>query len=77
VPVVTVTDDRRAALEAVHRHLPELSIEDLEGTPYLLVGSVEAIVEQLHAARARWGISYATVRDEEAIAPVIHRLSGT
>jgi probable F420-dependent oxidoreductase len=77
VQVVTVTDDRRAVLEAISRHLRELSLEDLEGTPYLLVGSVDAIVEQLQAARERWGISYVTVRDEEAMAPVVARLAGT
>jgi probable F420-dependent oxidoreductase len=77
VQVVTVTDDRRSALEAIARHLPELSLEDLEGTPYLLVGSVDAIVEQLEAARERWGISYVTVRDEEAMAPVVARLGRT
>jgi probable F420-dependent oxidoreductase len=76
VQVVTVTDDRRAGLEAVHRHLPELTLEDLEGTPYLLVGTVDAMVEQLQAARERWGFSYLTVRDE-ALAPVIARLAGT
>jgi probable F420-dependent oxidoreductase len=76
VQVVAVTDDRRGALEAVHRHLPELTLEDLEGTPYLLVGTVDAIVEQLQAARERWGISSVTVRDE-ALAPVIARLAGT
>jgi probable F420-dependent oxidoreductase len=77
VQVVTVTDDRQAALEAIRRHLPELSLEDLGGTPYVLVGSVGAIVEQLQAARERWGISYVTVRDEEAFAPVAARLAGT
>jgi probable F420-dependent oxidoreductase len=77
VQVATVTDDRRATLEAIHRHLPELSLEDLEGTPYLLVGSVDAIVEQLQRARERWGICYVTVRDEEAMAPVVARLAGT
>jgi alkanesulfonate monooxygenase SsuD/methylene tetrahydromethanopterin reductase-like flavin-dependent oxidoreductase (luciferase family) len=77
VQVVTVTDDRRGALEAIRPHLPELSLEDLEGTPYLLVGSVDAMVEQLLAIRERWGISYVTVRDEEAMAPVVSRLAGT
>jgi alkanesulfonate monooxygenase SsuD/methylene tetrahydromethanopterin reductase-like flavin-dependent oxidoreductase (luciferase family) len=76
VQVVDVTNDRRRALEAVHRHLPELSLEDLEGTPYLLVGTVDAMVEQLQAARERWGISYVTVRDE-ALGPVVARLAGT
>jgi hypothetical protein len=41
------------------------------------VGSVHAIVEQLQAIRERWGISYLTVRDEEAMAPVVARLAGT
>jgi probable F420-dependent oxidoreductase len=77
VQVVTVTDDRRSALAAIGRHLPELSADDLDGTPYLLVGSVGAIVEQLQAARERWGISYVTVRDEEAMGPVVDRLGGT
>jgi probable F420-dependent oxidoreductase len=77
VQVVTITDDRRAALETIRPHVPELSLEDLEGTPYLLVGSVDAIVEQLQAARERWGVTYATVRDEDAMAPVIARLAGT
>ena len=77
VQVVTVTDDRRGALEAIRPHLPELSPEDLAGTPYLLVGSVDAIVEQLQAIRELWGISYLTVRDEEAMAPVVARLAGT
>ena len=76
VQVVTVSDDRRGALEAIRPHLPELSLEDLEGTPYLLVGTVDALVEQLQGARERWGISYVTVRDE-ALAPVVARLAGT
>jgi probable F420-dependent oxidoreductase len=77
VQVVTVTDDRQAALEAIQPHLPELTLEDLDGTPYLLVGTVDAIVDQLEAARERWGFSYVTVRDEEAMAPVVARLAGT
>ena len=76
VQVVAVTDDRRSALDRIRPHVPELSLEDLAGTPYLLVGSVGAVVEQLQAARERWGISYVTVRDE-ALAPVIDRLAGT
>lgn len=76
VQVVTVTDDRRGALQAVQRHLPELTIDDLEGTPYLLVGTVDSMVEQLLAARERWGFSYVSVRDE-ALAPVVAALAGT
>ena len=76
IQVVAVTDDRRSALERIQPHVPELSLEDLEGTPYLLVGTLDAIVEQLQAARERWGISYVTVRDE-ALAPVVARLAGT
>jgi probable F420-dependent oxidoreductase len=76
VQVVDVTDDRRGALERLQRHLPELTLADLEGTPYLLVGSPTAMAEQLQATRERWGISFVTVRDE-ALAPVIAELAGT
>jgi hypothetical protein len=76
VQVVDVTEDRGAALGRIAPHLPELSPEVLAETPYLLVGSVEAMVEQLLAARERWGISYVTARDE-ALAPVVARLAGT
>jgi probable F420-dependent oxidoreductase len=48
-------------------------------SPGTLVGSVEAIVEQLHARREQYGISYYVVhaRFMDAFAPVIARVNGS
>jgi len=47
-------------------------------SPHVAVGSVQQIVEQLEAARERWGFAYIEVSssDAEAIAPVLERLRG-
>ena len=47
--------------------------------PHTLIGSVEAISEQLQSRRETYGISYITVsvRAAEAFAPVVERLHGT
>ena len=76
VQAVAVTDDRGAAVGRLGRHFPTLTPTDLEATPYLLVGSVDGLVEALQARRERFGISYYSVRDE-ALAPVVARLAGT
>jgi probable F420-dependent oxidoreductase len=75
VQVVTITDDRRAAAEALVEHVPSLSVEDALHTPFVLFGTHAQIAEQLIVNRSRWGISYATVRDLEAFAPVIALLA--
>ena len=56
---------------------PSLRATDLDGSPYVLIGPVEAIAEQLAERRERLGVSYVTVfeRDLEAFAPVIARLA--
>ena len=48
-------------------------------SPGTLVGSVESIVEQLHARREQYGISYYGVhaRFMDALTPVIARMSGS
>jgi probable F420-dependent oxidoreductase len=77
VQIVTVTDDRRAAAEAIAAQVPSLSADDALRTPFVLFGTHAQIADQLVANRARWGISYVTVRDLEAFAPVIALLAGT
>lgn len=73
---VIVTGDRRAAAERVRRRLPELSIEQILTTPYLLIGTVDQMVEQLHHQRERFGFTYYSVFEPamEAVAPLIGRL---
>jgi hypothetical protein len=51
-----------------------MAVEDILATPYLCIGSHEEIVEHLLRCRARWGISYYSVRSVEAFAPVMQLL---
>ena len=54
-----------------------LSTEDLHDSPFVLLGAVDDIVEKLLGLRELLGISYVTVRECEAFAPVLARLAGT
>jgi probable F420-dependent oxidoreductase len=71
VQVVQVTNDRRTAIESICERVPGLTPEDATTVPYVLLGSVGEIVEQLERCRERWGISYFAVRDLDAFRPVI------
>lgn len=71
VQVVTITDDATSAEDAVLSRVEGLTRNDLRAIPYILIGTVEEIVNKLHTCRARWGISYFAVRELEAFAPVI------
>ena len=68
---VIVTDDRDAALRSLCDEVAGLDPGDAAATPYLLIGTTAQIVDQVHAARDRWGISYFSVRELEAMVPVI------
>ena len=43
----------------------------------MLLGTVDDIVEKLLGLRELLGISYVTVREADAFAPVLARLAGT
>ena len=73
VQQVEITDDRAEALGAVCARAEGLEPAHAETTPYLAIGTVEEIAEQIMAARERWGLTYYTVRDL-AFASVIERL---
>jgi probable F420-dependent oxidoreductase len=76
---VIVTDDRRAAAEELTRRWGQLSADDILQTPYLLIGTIEQMVDDLVARRERWDISYYhVVRDAylDDLAPVVERLAG-
>lgn len=49
-----------------------------DATSFMVIGSLEAIVERLHDLRERFGLSYFTIypHDIERFAPVVARLSG-
>jgi probable F420-dependent oxidoreductase len=76
---VVVTEDRRAAAEELGRRWPELSADEILQSPYLLVGTVKQMVEDLEARRQRWGISYYGIHEPylDAFAPVVARLAGS
>jgi probable F420-dependent oxidoreductase len=75
---VIVTEDRRAAAEELTGRWPELSVDDILQTPYLLIGTVEQMIEDLEVRRQRWGISYYAIHEPylDDLAPVVARLGG-
>jgi probable F420-dependent oxidoreductase len=76
---VIVTDDPRGTAERARESLPEHSVEDILGTPYLWIGTIESICDGVLAAGERWGFSYFTVFSDsiEAVTPIVNRLAGT
>ncbi len=56
----------------------ELTVAETLETPYVLIGTVDEIADQLQRSRARWGFSYVTVHEPymRTFAPVIQRLRG-
>jgi probable F420-dependent oxidoreductase len=76
VHFVRITDDRRAALETAHQLVPHLGVEELGELATVLIGSAEAVAEQLLHARETLGASYFTVLEDDLprLAPVIEKL---
>jgi probable F420-dependent oxidoreductase len=75
---VLVTDDRHRAAEELAKHWSQLNPDEILQSPYVLVGSVDQLVEDLLARRERWGMSYFTIFEPHvsAFAPVVARLAG-
>jgi len=75
---VVVTDDRRKAAEELGRRWQQLSPDDFLESPYVLIGTIEQIIEDLRERRDRWGISYYVIFEPyiDAFAPVVARLGG-
>jgi probable F420-dependent oxidoreductase len=73
-----VTDERASAVARMAEQL-QLSPSQIDTSTSFLLGSVDAIVDQLQERRERLGISYVMVWDRvmDAFAPVVARLSGT
>ncbi len=77
IHLAAVTDDRWSLAEAIGPALG-LTAEQAIESPHGLAGTVDEIVEQCLARRARWGISYITVPVDAMVemAPVVERLRG-
>ena len=78
VQSVVVTNDAPGAAERLRSRLPNLSVEEILTTPYLMVGTVGSLAERLVEQRQRWGFSHYTVRTDalEAVSPVVAALAG-
>jgi probable F420-dependent oxidoreductase len=76
---VIVTDDRRkAARELATGRWATLTPDDVLASPYVLIGTVDEMIDDLRARRERWGISYVMTHEPfmDALAPVVTRLAG-
>ena len=75
---VIVTDRRREAAAELQKRWKQLSVEEILEAPYVLIGTVDEMVEALHARRERWGLSYFVTFEPymEILAPVVARLTG-
>jgi probable F420-dependent oxidoreductase len=74
VQVVQITDDRQAALANVVDRVDGLTMDDAASTPYLLIGSVDEIVQHMMTCNERWGINYFAVRELDDFEPVLNAL---
>jgi len=74
---VVVTDDRHKAAEELTSRWPQLSADDILQSPYVLIGTVDQMVEDLTARRERWDISYYVIQEPylDDFAPVVARLA--
>ena len=74
---VVVTNDRRQAAEELTSRWTQLTPDEILQSPYVLIGTVDQMVENLQAYRDRWGISYYVVHEPymDAFAPVVARLA--
>lgn len=74
---VEVTDDVETAMEALAAETGT-SPEEVDRSPHVYMGSVEAIAEEILRNREDYGISYIVFpgKDLEAVAPVVGRLAG-
>lgn len=79
IQVVRVTDSARAAADELAARGGWPDAGTLLASPYVLIGSVDSITEQLLARRERFGISYWVVFEHQGgrdLAPVVERLAG-
>ena len=75
VQFVHVGDDADRQIDETAERF-ELSRELIDETPFILIGSVEQVVDKLERLRAGLGISHFVVRDAEGFAPVVATLAG-
>jgi probable F420-dependent oxidoreductase len=75
---VIVTEDRQNAAGELTSRWTELTPDEILESPYVLIGTVDRMVEDLQARRARWDLSYYSISEPylDAFAPVVAQLAG-
>lgn len=68
---VEITDHRDRALAEICQRVEGLDPEHAAQIPYLLVGSVDQIVDHIMACEKRWGITYYAVRELDGFVPIM------
>ena len=71
VQVVEITTDADAAVTALCEQIPTIDPAEVRELPYVLIGTVDEIVDQIHRCRDRWGITYFAVRTLGEFGPII------
>lgn len=76
---VIVTDDRTKAAEDLARQWAPMTAAEILESPFVVLGTVDEIVEALTRRRQRWDISYYVAMEPalETFAPIVARLAGT
>jgi probable F420-dependent oxidoreductase len=77
IQVVMVTDDRKAAAaDLAEQYRGTMTAEEILVTPFLFIGTIEEIAQQIIRNRDRYGFTYYTVHEPflDAFAPVIDRV---
>lgn len=75
---VIVTEDARPVAEEITGRWTQLSADEILASPFVMIGTVDQIIEGLQARRERWDISYYVIQEPylEALAPIVARLAG-
>jgi probable F420-dependent oxidoreductase len=70
---IEITPDRRNVIEAIAARVGG-DVSQMMTTPYLLIGTIDQIVEQLTEARNRWDFTYFVTRSIDHTAPILEAL---
>jgi probable F420-dependent oxidoreductase len=70
---IEITPDRRSVIETIAARTGG-DVDQMMTAPYLLVGTIEQIVQQLIDARNRWNFSYFVTRSIDTTTPIIEAL---
>jgi len=74
---VVVTNHRREAAEELASRWMQLTPDEILVSPYVLIGTVDEVIEKIQVCRERWGISYYVIFEPyvDAFAPIVARLA--